>query len=293
MRTGIISDLHVDLNDSTPGEERILNALLRVLSSRKLELLIVAGDVANDYRRTLRCLQALEAQAGVRCLFVPGNHDLWNPSGAAVKDSGAPAPAGPALPPGWNAWDSHQALQDFTGNLARGPVELPGGWVVIGDTGWYDYRFGDPAYTTEEFDRMRFEKRLWWDKVNARWGRPTLEVNEHFLEKLARQLQANAGRKIVLVTHVVPIPELTVQPPNRMWRYLNAFLGSPRYGELALEHSVAYAVCGHVHYRRQLERGGTRFICSCLGYASEWADPRELEQEVSDSLAVIDLQDRR
>jgi hypothetical protein len=289
MRIGVISDLHVDLNEATPGDDRVLKGLLRVLERREIELLVVAGDVANDYRRTLACLRAVEAGTGVRCLFVPGNHDLWNPNGAAVRDPDGVPPEGAPLPREWNAWDSYEALKAFSGNLARGPVELPRGWVVIGDTGWYDYRFGDPEYTTEEFNRMRFERRLWWDKVNARWDRPTLAVHEYFLAKLGKQLDANPGRKTLLVTHAVGIPEFTVRPPDRMWSYLNAFLGSPRYGELALDHSVAYAVCGHVHYRRQLRRGDTRFFCCCLGYASEWENPQDPEAELMAALTVIEI----
>ena len=46
MRIGVISDLHVDLNAATPGDQRVLTGLLRVLKSRSLELLVVAGDVA-------------------------------------------------------------------------------------------------------------------------------------------------------------------------------------------------------------------------------------------------------
>jgi predicted phosphodiesterase len=289
MRVGVISDIHVDLNASTPGDDRILTALLSVLKRKGIELLILAGDVANDYRRTLEVLEALESKSGLRCLFVPGNHDLWNPNGASVKDPSAPSPAGPPLPPEWGAWDSYEALEAFPGSLCQGPVELPGDWVVIGDTGWYDYRFGDSEYGTAEFDLMRFEQRLWWDKVNARWDRPTVAVHDYFLGRLAGQLEANAGRKVILVLHAVPIRQFTVQPPNRMWRYLNAFLGSPAYGELALEHSVAYAICGHVHYRRQQRLENTCFICSCLGYASEWANPREVEGELDASLTVLEL----
>jgi hypothetical protein len=289
MRAGIISDIHVDINAADAGDGRILSALLAAIRRRGVELLILAGDVANDYRRTLACLEAIETRSGVRCLFVPGNHDLWNQSGAAVSDPTSPAQVSPPLPPEWGAWDSYGALAAFPGSLCRGAVELPGGWVVIGDTGWYDYRFGDPAYSTEEFDRMRFERRLWWDKVNARWDRSTREVHEHFLGRLAGQLDSHAGRKLILVVHVVPIREFTVQPPNRMWGYLNAFLGSPAYGELAVRHSAAYVVCGHVHYRRQHRVGATRFICSCLGYTPEWADPGNPEGEVEDALSVVEL----
>jgi Icc-related predicted phosphoesterase len=288
MRIGIISDIHLDINEAATGEERVLPALLAAIRRRRVELLILAGDVANDYRRTLACLEAIEAEAKVRCLFVPGNHDLWNQSGAAVADPASPPQESPPLPPEWGAWDSYRALEAFPGNLCRGPAELPGGWVAVGDAGWYDYRFGDSRYSTEDFDRMRFEGRLWWDKVNTRWDRSTLEIHEHFLRRLSGQLEAHAGRKLILVVHVVPIRELTVQPPNRMWSYLNAFLGSPEYGKLALRHSVSYAVCGHVHYRRRQRIEGTLFICSCLGYTTEWTDPEDVDREVDGALTVLE-----
>jgi hypothetical protein len=168
-------------------------------------------------------------------------------------------------------------------------VELAGGWTVIGDLGWYDYAFGHPRFSVQEFDRMRFEDRLWQDKVNTLWDRPTREMHRHFRDTLERQLAVPREGRLILVTHVVSHAPFTVQPPNRLWEYLNAFLGSPEYGELAVRHGAAAAVCGHVHYRRQTVVGGTRFICSCLGYSTEWADPRDFSGEVERSLAILEI----
>ena len=148
-------------------------------------------------------------------------------------------------------WDTYEALKAFPGNLSNGPYELSGDWIAIGDIGWYDYSFGSPQYTPADFDRMQINGRLWQDKIKAVWGKPTVEVHRHFLNKIERQLRSHQDKKIVLVTHVLPLVEFTVQPPNRMWNYLNAFLGSRQYGRLALAYAVPYAICGHVHYRRQ------------------------------------------
>ena len=41
--------------------------------------------------------------------------------------------------------------------------------------------------------------------------------------------------------------------------------------------------------RRRQEIGSSRFLCSCLGYSSEWQDPRDVEGEVSDALTVLEL----
>ena len=94
---------------------------------------------------------------------------------------------------------------------------------------------------------------------------------------------------MLLATHVVPLEAFTVRPPDAPWEYLNAFLGSPEYGELAVRHGVEVAVCGHVHYRREARVGRTRFLTSCLGYAHEWPDPLDLSGEVERSLAVLEL----
>jgi len=120
MRIGVISDLHVDLNEEASSQGAVVASLSAASARRGAELLIVAGDIANRYDTSLRTLAALEAASGLRVLFVPGNHDVWNE--ASTLPFGR----------GWGAWDSYRALEAFPGNLARGPVDLPGGWSVIG-----------------------------------------------------------------------------------------------------------------------------------------------------------------
>jgi putative phosphoesterase len=295
MRIGVISDLHVDLNSPLSGPDSIVHHLCRAVRPSNLELLIVAGDVSNRYDLTLETLDRIQEGIDCRCLFVPGNHDLWNDASASP-----PRPFGER----WKAWDSYEALKAFPGNLCRGPVELPGGWTVIGEVGWYDYAFGHPRFSVEEFDRMRFGERLWQDKVNTLWDRSTQEMHALFHARLEGQLRSTGGPlgaapggplgaapggRLILVTHAVSHRAFTVQPPSPLWEYLNAFLGSPEYGELAVRYGAVAAVCGHVHHREQTREGPTRFVCSCLGYATEWADPRDLAGEVERSLAVLEI----
>jgi hypothetical protein len=168
-------------------------------------------------------------------------------------------------------------------------MELPGGWLAIGDTGWYDYAFGDPGYSLADFDRMQINGRLWMDKVLAVWDRPTQAMHRWFLERLGRWLSGHRGRRILLVTHAVSHVGFTVRPADRQWGYLNAFLGSPEYGELAVQSGVALAVCGHVHFRRQLAEGPTRFACNCLGYATEWRASQDPALEAERALLTLEL----
>jgi putative phosphoesterase len=276
MKIGMLSDIHVDLN----GGQAVINGLLAAMLRRDVEVMVIAGDVSSDYRVTLASLEQLQERSGIRIVFVPGNHDIWNEAH-----------------PENTAWQAYRALERFPGNLTTGPQEIAGGWRIIGDLGWYDYSFGGCQYSREDFDRMQIGERIWQDRIKAIWDRHTLEMHRTFYEKLDDQLKSveagrvsdTGNRKIILVTHVLPRKEFTVQRPDPEWIYLNAFLGSPEYGELALAHGVRYSICGHVHYRKEVTVKGTRFICNCLGYTDEWMWSRNPAAEIDRAFLTLEL----
>lgn len=276
MKIGILSDIHVDLN----GGQAVIEGLLAAMLHRDVEVMMIAGDVSSDYRVTLDSLEQLQERSGIRVLFVPGNHDIWNEAHPQIS-----------------AWQAYEALESFPGNLSRGPQEISDGWTIIGDLGWYDYSFGGSQYSQGDFDRMQIGGRIWQDRIKAIWDRHTLEMHRTFYEKLEDQLKrteagsvsGSGNRKIFLVTHVLPRKEFTVQRPDPEWIYLNAFLGSPEYGELALAHAVRYSICGHVHYRKEVTVQGTRFICNCLGYTDEWIWSRDPAVEIDRAFLTLEL----
>lgn len=233
--------------------------------------MLIAGDLANNYEVVLETLYEIERLSRAKCLFVPGNHDIWT-----LKHQDK------------SSWEIYQALQTFSGNLTREPFHLNEEWVVIGEMGWYDYSFGSSRFTVQEFDEMEHNEMLWQDKFFAQWGRPTREVCQYFYHKMQRQLDEFADKKIITLTHVVPHPDFIVQSTQEMWQYFNAFLGSKAYGELFLHYPVKYAVFGHVHYRQRRVYGETTFICNSLGYNREWyqEDPAE---EVARAFVTIEI----
>ncbi len=269
MRLGILSDIHVDIN--LEAGSPVMKGLKSAITANALDKMIIAGDLANNYELTLSSLHDIQDATGVECLFVPGNHDIWNESH-----------------PSMTAWEIYERLKNFAGNLANGSRRLTGDWVAIGDIGWYDYSFGSPIFSTEAFDRMQIEDRIWQDKIKAIWGHPPKEMHRYFYEKLEKQLQTHRDRKIILVIHFLPLQYFTVQEPDRIWSYLNAFLGSAQYGELALNYDVHYVLCGHVHYRKQTRVNNTEFICNCLNYSDEWITDNPAD-EIAEVLKVIEI----
>jgi len=278
MRIGLISDIHVDIN-RVGGEEIVTGLLAAESRSRKLDILLVAGDISSDYRLTLETVDRLAAESGARFLFVPGNHDIWNEHYPELK-----------------AFDTYNALLAHPANIAREPALLDGNWAIVGDLGWYDYTYGDQSFSFDDFDRMQYGERTWQDKIKSIWDRGTLDVHRMFMERLRSALDSVAGRNIVMATHVVQIPEFTVSPPDTMWKYFNAFLGSPEYGKLSQGRNVALSVCGHVHYRRRVRKAFTEFVCPCLGYGAEWAaregQPADPAREIAETLVVYELGER-
>ena len=269
MRLGILSDIHVDINQE--AGQPVMEGLKAAIQKKALDKMIIAGDMASDYQLTLASLAELETATGVECLFVPGNHDIWNENHPDIT-----------------AWDAYERLKAHAGNLVNGPRSLTGDWVALGDIGWYDYSFGSSQFSFEDFERMQIDDRLWQDKVKALWGRPTLDMHAYFYDKLRQLLDGLHGKKIILVIHVLPIQAFAVQHPNRMWAYLNAFLGSAQYGELALAYAVRYVICGHVHYRMNQRMDNTEFICNCLNYSDQWIKGNAAE-EIDRVLKVIEI----
>ncbi|MBN2049663.1 MAG: metallophosphoesterase [Spirochaetales bacterium] len=273
MKIGILSDIHVDINYSRG--DRVTPALIGEVAARELDVLILPGDISSDYTLSASVIHTLRRETGIPCLFVPGNHDIWTEKH-----------------PSLDSWTIYRRLEEIEGNLASGPVTLSDRWAVVGDLGWYDFAFGDPKFSKEDFEAMAYGGREWQDHLYARWNRPTLEMHRYFLDKLSTWLDSLKGKNIILVTHVIPVEKFTVGSDHsqaQMWKYFNAFLGSPSYGHLAEAHpSVKVSLSGHVHYRKQFRRKGVLYICNCLGYSTEWDGTENPYEEIPKALITLD-----
>lgn len=270
MRIGVISDLHVDLNE-LPGEPLVEEALLEHTLQRGLGGLIIAGDISNDVNRSLDVLNMLKRETGIPILFVPGNHDYWS------KDNGIT-----------DTWQIYRMYQTFEGCLSERPRLLDNGWAVIGNSGWYDYTMGEPGYTFEQFELMHAMDRTWHDSWYVRWGMSNGDIHRYFRDRMEAELEAYRDKPIIMVTHMLTHPFFKVPMPHPQWSYFNAFLGSTEYAELYKQYGVRYGIMGHVHYRKRHAEHETEMICACLGYRKEWRNGTVME-EIRDCMQEIDL----
>lgn len=269
MKAVFLSDIHVDINRDYPVAEE----LARYAKDQNAHLVVIAGDVSEKQQETLETLDRIEQLAGAKVLFVPGNHDLWGPEGDPDQINAI--------------YDRY--CQDE--HCLCGRDYVCGDKVIIGDVGWYDYSFGSGRYSFEEFEKMSLAGRTWQDSLRNAWTTDNLGRNQWMLSRLEARMAAYPDKRLVMVTHMLPIKEFTVPQEMANWSYFNAFLGSRKLGELYHRYPVEIAVCGHVHYRKSLEKEGIYWMCRCLNYHSEWRpqDGETLREQIEKAAEVVDL----
>lgn len=302
MKIALLSDLHVDVSRHNL---KILPWLAGEVADRRPDVLVLAGDIANQlqvFGEALSAFSALPCQK----LLVPGNHDLWLESKRAVRrgeDS-------------W--WKYTQALPEICRD--NGFACLPGAPLVIdgvgfaGSVGWYDFSLRDrrldqvysrAEYRIGQFRDERFPQGTWNDLHSTRWLRHpdsghwrerayTLGVEEVFekiLDLLTHDIEHVAGQvgKIVCVLHTNPFRECVPQqdPPDPF----AAYAGSTQLGELllplALEKEV-HVFCGHSHEPFDSEVSGIWVVRNPVGYLADFAgDYARKARELTSSMIIV------
>ncbi|MCC2250295.1 metallophosphoesterase [Virgibacillus sp. AGTR] len=273
MRLGIISDLHIDVNrEMVPANTSYIEILYKKIQKEAIDILLIAGDISNDYQISIPFLNDLEAWSNIKVLFVPGNHDYWSKENQVT-----------------DTWEIYKAYKAWHGCLSNEPYVLNEEWVVIGDSGWYDYSFGDSSFSVTEFDKGHYMNRTWQDFIYTSWGRSNIDMHEHFYQKISEDLEAYKDKKIIMMTHMLSHASFTVPMPNKKWAYFNAFLGSELYSTLYDKYDVRYGIMGHVHYRKVEQTDKTTMICACVGNNSEW-QTKNLAKEIDDAFYVLELE---
>lgn len=265
MKIGIISDIHLDINKEYP----VLEVLAETLQKEECSGLILAGDVSSRAYTTLELLEKIRNRIKMPLWFVPGNHDMWDDENR-FRD----------------AWHIYDEYKNTEGCLCGKAEDIGENRILTGSVGWYDYSFGDPRFSEEEFNSKKRNGRTWQDSIFAHWGKSDREVCLYCLEELKNAVRGNENKEITAVTHMLAIPEFTVSTEKKDWDFFNAFLGSRVYGDFFEKAGIRRSITGHVHHRQTLNRGDTIHQCACLGYYSEW-NTDDVEREINDAMQFI------
>lgn len=288
MKVAFLSDIHLEENTSYP----VLEELAALLSEHQAETLILAGDISSGIYETKQAVRQLKERSGIPVFYVPGNHDMWEDKKSEKDIENRRMQETPT-----SAWERFRQYQTDPDCLINGWKQLGKHYAAVGEIGWYDYSFASPRFSKAELDQMQYSGRVWQDSIRNDWTKDNLgrcEASLQFLEQQMREVQS-LGFRILVVTHMLPIREFTVQDGREIWEYFNAFLGTEKLEELYRRFPVDYAICGHVHYRKTLRKNRITYLCPCLNYEREWLSCPETEnavrvrKELQESLQFLEL----
>jgi len=272
MKIGFISDIHIDVNK----EYNILEEISEHIREENIDVVVIAGDISEDAETTIEAMGNLEKSSHASIYYVPGNHDLWS-------DNLALLPTGTI----------YEKYKNDPRCLVDNPILLKGEketFALIGDIGWYDYSFGSEQFNLSDFERMNYKNRTFNDAIKNSWTTNNRGQSDYFLDKLERQMEKYKDLPMILVTHMLPIEEFTVPKEQKNWNYFNAYLGTNKLQKLYKKYPVKYAVCGHVHYRKEIEKEGIHYYCACLNYHNEWFSTiKNSKQQIRESFACIEI----
>jgi len=252
MKVWIVSDLHL-LGNAPGGDLAVRNLAAYICyHAEEGDVLLVLGDLGHGDLGIISCLPLFAAFPGKK-LAVLGNHDLWK--------TGVPAQ------------DRYQLLQDIVldawgfHSLDKEPFVYQGVGFV-GSIGWYDYSLARLSLSRNDFALKvaPFDDSVGWgDLGQVDWGMSDESVVEWQLQKLRDHLERLGHiSRIVVGMHHLPTRKLLVGPDflvPKGWGYLNAFLGSSRFGQLFSEFSprIVRVFCGHVHHHKDVFDGGVSY----------------------------------
>ena len=273
MNVGFISDLHVDRNlEASP--EIYLQNLVQLLEEKAVDLLVIGGDIANHYSKTLRFVEDLEKEAGIPIYFIPGNHDFWEEKDAKKHTQ-----------------KIYQIYKEHPQSLIEKPKKLNEEYTLIGHPGWYNYAVYDKdQFSLNEIERGKYRWAYWQDKLRMDWEASDREVSSFFSKVIENDLKKAITDRIILQTHVVTIPEFTMPMPHRVFDFFNAYIATNDLKNLHKEYNISHQFMGHIHFREQFTRDHTQFITNSLGYRKEWRSlNKDLYKELEKSLVVLDI----
>jgi predicted phosphodiesterase len=290
MKLIATADLHYNIRRSRASTEKLAD---RVADADADALLLVGDTAGRDKDVFEKCLALFSGFKG-RKLFVAGNHGLWSANGEDAMSILRDELPARAANHGFESLEFQPVIIDGVG--------------LVGTVGWYDYSFrnrelglpmrfyerkvspGAARYFSEHNDLLEPEDDLseahremtvrWMDGVHVKLGMSDADFAALLADKLAGQLDAVAGEadRIIAAVHHLPFANMLPHLPDApKWRFIEAYMGSERLGEVLLaEPKVTHVICGHTHQPARTRNGHIE----CINVGSNYHHKRLVEIEV-------------
>ena len=235
MRIFAVSDLHTDFAENRRRLQQVSS------SSYMRDVLVVAGDIADDLRIIDWTLQKLRSQFG-QVFYVPGNHELWVRDGA------------------YNSIEKFQQvlrLCDDIGIYTR-PGRVGKNWIVPLFS-WYESDYARQG----EADVSSLEG--WADYYFCKWPVGLGSVSEYFLNLNESRIKEYDG-PVITLSHFLPRRELLPAVENLSFKGLPLVAGTLALDRQIRALNAVTHVFGHSHIGFDQVIEGVRYIHQAFDY---------------------------
>ena len=251
-----VSDLHVEHWDNQ-----------MIDWNPKSAILIVAGDISNSPLKSADCLMQIREEAYDKILFVDGNHEHYNGVPVDVNCDTIKNRLWPKM---------IQVLDDDSESYW-----FYNGTLFIGCNGWYNFK-------SCEGMRQSKQKALWHKTINdarmINFGiiQPEDRAIRHadsLVDKVERAQDNEEVKRIVVVTHTIPVERGVVGPTHPFYTMNGGFHNTEmeRVMDVDVKKKVKHWVFGHTHFVREFTYRDVHFYCFPRGYKEEWRNRFDYE----------------
>lgn len=272
MLIDLCSDLHCDKWGGTASVD------WSVWKNSGSSVLIIGGDISNDYRETLEILRNARNHYEI-VIFVDGNHDHYYLN--MVMNVSIDA--------AMMLFREECAAMGVHYHDGASPI-LVGDVLFTGCNGWYDFAFGAGTYYTAALAKEAWRGKFvdcpetgtkvrvggsgdYYMNFGSQGPEFFAAAQAFALGEIVRAVQNDqAVRKIVCSTHSAPDPRCLSwrknDPANGM--YGNSHMATVR--ALDVNNKIALWTFGHTHTRFDSVINGMRCVCHPRGNATETGD---------------------
>lgn len=267
MKFDLISDFHVEMNPMNVMSETEYDVLYPWGEESKSDVLVIAGDSANDPISTMTVLSEA-AMHYQHVVFTDGNHEHYN-----------------GYRTGETVGMNMEKLRDFAMSDKDRITYLDGirsarfGDVLfIGANGWYDFKANkmlsrDAQHSFWKSDSndskaIRYDPQGYPDKL-------ALSQAKSLAFQVERAQDDDSIREIIVVTHTVPHEKGGV-PDTHPWGYLNGAYHNTemhRVVDADVNQKISTWVFGHTHFFYDFDDGHIRYVNNPRGYRGERRSP--------------------
>jgi len=148
------------------NENLVLKDFVESFAKYKIDILVIAGDISDNYLKTIDFINKLNINLPYRIYYVPGNHDMWS-KGIDVSTS-----------------EIYQAYKEDMNCLVGQSIYLENDTYLIGDIFWYDYSFADQSFEIDKLVKKTHGKRIWKDSIYIDWQYTDIEISKRMIDKV-------------------------------------------------------------------------------------------------------------